>query len=78
METAVLPIKLWAQPTGFIISRRKDKKRLLLYLVMSGMFFAPFAKLLECYFTLNFFLIFSAPVIDAFTLTAGKFYKLIL
>jgi hypothetical protein len=40
--------------------------------------FAPFAKLIESNFALNFLLIFSTKIISAFAGFAGKFYKLIL
>jgi hypothetical protein len=38
-----------------------------------SLLFAPFAKLFELDFALNFFLILSAPVVDAFALGTGQF-----
>jgi len=45
---------------------------------MNNIFPAPFAKLLELDFALDLFFVLSAPVIDTFTIRAGKFYEFIL
>jgi hypothetical protein len=63
---------------GLHYTKEKKEGKLFLYFVMSGVFFAPFAKFLELYSSLNFFLVFSAPIVNAFAFTAGKFYKLVL
>jgi len=49
---------------------------LFLRLFMLSLLLAPFAKLLELYFSLNFLFVFSAPVIYSFASSAGKFYQL--
>ncbi len=45
---------------------------------MNGLLLAPFAPLFELYLPLNFFSVFSAPIIDSFAFGAGEFYEKIL
>jgi hypothetical protein len=45
---------------------------------MLGLFFAPFAEFIKLNFFGNNFLVFAGPIIYAFTVSAGKFYKSIL
>jgi len=51
---------------------------LFLYLFVRGSLFTRRAKLLELYFSLNFLLVFPAPIVDGLTVGTGKFYKLVL
>jgi len=55
---------------------QKDSKYLFFNFLVDGGLFAPSAKLLELNFSLNEFLVLSAPVIDAFAILTGKFDKL--
>lgn len=50
------------------------KTVLLLNLFMNRVFFAPFAKLFELYFSLNQLFVFSAPVIYSLTILTLEFY----
>jgi len=45
---------------------------------MKSVFFAPFTKLFELNFALNFFLIFPAEIVRAFAGLTHEFYKLVL
>ena len=40
---------------------------------MNGVLLAPFAKLFELNFALNFLLVLAAPVVDPFALGTGQF-----
>jgi len=51
---------------------------LFLRLLVRRLFTTPPAPFFELYFTLNFFLVFAAPVVYALAFGAGKFYKKIL
>jgi len=43
-----------------------------------GLFFAPFTILFELNLALNFFLVFTTPVVDALTILASQFNEKIL
>jgi hypothetical protein len=58
------------------ISKNKEKnrdERLFLYLLMDGLFFAEFAKLIELNFSLNEFFVLSGPIINVFTFLTAEF-----
>jgi hypothetical protein len=52
----------------------KNSQRLLFRFFVGCIFLAPFAKLLELNFALNFLLILSGPVICSLTSFTGQFY----
>jgi len=60
----------------YCLARQPKTYNLFFRLFMLSLFLAPFAKLLELYFSLNFLFIFSTPVIYSFAISAGKFYQL--